>query len=204
MSIEKIWGSINNKQDDDLVSLLHTSKISKLSSHNPMDKIRKNLLLNMIWGILVCLFYLFIICYFWYWQVQVMISIVLLFSLWATYTAYKEYKKITATVSATNSVLNELKRHQHSITNWMKTQQRVALYIYPVSAAGGFLLGGVLGSGKPVHVVMGKPMMYVILLVTIAILVPACYYFARWMFKYSFGKHLEALKVNIKALEEEN
>ena len=203
MSIENIWNSINNKQDDDLNSLLHTSKISKFSSHNPMEKIRKNLLMNMIWGMLVCLVYLFIIFYFKIWQVQLLISVVLIFSLWASYTAYIEYKKIIATVSSTNSVLEELKRHLLSVTNWMKTQQRVALFIYPVSAAGGFMLGGVMGSGKPVHILMSKPMMYVILLITIAILVPICYYLARWMFNYSFGKHLDALKKNISALEEE-
>lgn len=168
-----------------------------------MEKIRRNLLINMILGMLVCLVYLFIILYFHIWQVQVLIAVVLIFSLWASYTAYIEYKKIHATVSSTNSVLDELKRHQLSITTWMKTQQRVALFIYPVSAAGGFMLGGAMGSGKPVHVIMSKPIMYVILLITIAILVPVCYYLARWMFNYSFGKHLDALKVNISALEEE-
>lgn len=168
-----------------------------------MEKIRRNLLINMILGMLVCLVYLFIILYFHIWQVQVLIAVVLIFSLWASYTAYIEYKKINATVSSTNSVLDELKRHQLSITTWMKTQQRVALFIYPVSAAGGFMLGGVMGSGKPVHVIMSKPIMYVILLITIGILVPVCYYLARWMFNYSFGKHLDALKVNISALEEE-
>jgi len=203
MSIENIWGSINNKQDDDLTSLLHTSKISKFSSHNPIAKIRKNLLMNMIWGVLICLFYLFVIIFFPYWQVQVLISIVLIFSLWALYTAYIEYKKISTTISSTNSVLDEMKRHLHSVTTWMKLQQRVALFIYPVSAAGGFILGGVMGSGKPVHVIMSKPVMYVILLVTIIILVPICYLIAKWMFNKSFGKHLDALKINISALEEE-
>ena len=203
MSIEKEWGELNNRQDDDLSSLLHTSRLSKLSSHNPLEKIKKNLLMNMAWGILVCIFYIVIIVYFRIWQVQAAMGVVLIFSLWAIYGAFLQYKQLIATVSPGGSVLSEMKRHYESINRWMKTQQQVGLLIYPVSAAGGFMLGGVLGSGKPVEVFMSKPSILITLLVCIAVLVPACYYLARWMFNYSFGKHLKALNENIKALEEE-
>lgn len=203
MSIEKKWGEINDRRDDDLSSLLQTQRLSKLSSHSPLQKIKQNLLRNMIWCILVCLLYVVIIFYFLIWQVQVAIAVVLFFSLWALYTAYIQYKELNTAISSSSSVLVELKRHYGSITNWMNTQQRVALFIYPVSAAGGFMLGGVLGSGKPVEAFMNKPVILIALLISIIVLVPVCYYMARWMFNYSFGKHLKALKENIKALEEE-
>ncbi len=203
MSIKKTWGEINDPQDDDLSSLLHASALPKLSSHNPLVKIKKNLLNNMVAAVLICILYVAVIFYFQIWQVQIAIGLVLIFSLWALYTAYRQYKKLNTTVSPHSSVLVELKRHYQSITNWMNTQQKVALYIYPVSAAGGFMLGGVLGSGKPVALFMSKPGMLVILAIAIAVLVPACWYLAKWMFNYSFGKHLKALKKNIDALEEE-
>ncbi|MBL0183449.1 MAG: hypothetical protein IPP96_14610 [Chitinophagaceae bacterium] len=79
MSIEKTWGEMNSSQDDDLSSLLQKSTLSKLSSHNPLEKIRKNLLINMIWAVLICFVYIWIIFYFNIWQVQVAISVVLLF-----------------------------------------------------------------------------------------------------------------------------
>lgn len=194
---------MDSSQDDDLSSLLQKSTLSKLSSHNPLEKIRKNLLINMIWAVLICFVYIWIIFYFNIWQVQVAISVVLLFSLWALYTAYVQYKKISTSVSSPRSLLAEMKTQCDSIGNWMKTQQRVALLVYPVSGAGGFMLGGVLGSGKPVALFMSKPPVIIAMLVSIAILVPACYWLARWMFNYSFGKHLKKLNENIKALEEE-
>lgn len=203
MNIKKIWGEINDPQDRDLTSLLQATKLSKISSHNPLEKIRKNLKMNMIWALLICLVYVVIIIYFQIWQVQLCIGLVLLFSLWALYTAYKQYNQISSEVSAGNTVLHELKRHYQSIHDWMNTQQRIALLVYPVSAAGGFMLGGVLGSGKPVEVFMHKPVMLIILLITIVILVPLCWYLARWMFNFSFGKHLKTLKKNIDELEEE-
>ena len=203
MSNQYIWDDINNKQDDDLLSLLQKPKLSKLTSHNPLEKIKKNLLMNMVWGIIICALYVFIIIHFQIWQVQVSISIVLLFSLWALYTAWLQYKKLNTSVSSNSSVLSEMKRHCESIETWLNTQQKVALIIYPVSAAGGFMLGGVIGSGKSVELFMSKPIVILILVVTILILVPACYYLAKWMCNYSFGKHLKTLQQNIQDLESE-
>lgn len=203
MSIQNTWGDIDNKQDDDLVSLLQKPQLSKLTSKSPLEKIRKNLLMNIIWGILICGLYVFIIIHFQIWQVQVSIGVVLLFSLWALYTAFVQYKKLSTIVSANSSLLTEMKRHAASINDWLNTQQKVALIIYPVSAAGGFMLGGVIGSGKPVEVFMSKPFVIIALVVTIIILVPACYYLAKWMCNYSFGKHLKALQQNILDLESE-
>jgi hypothetical protein len=203
MSINKTWNKINDPQDDDLSSLLKVSRLSNISSHNPLEKIKNNLLLNMIWGVLICLLYVVIIFYFRIWQVQLCTVVVFLFSVWALYTAFLQYRNINSTVSAFNPVLEELKRHFQSITDWMNTQQRVALFIYPISAAGGFMLGGVSGSGKTVAAFMSKPRVWVALLIALAVLVPACWYLTKWMFKISFGKHMKALKANIDALEEE-
>ncbi|HRI21722.1 MAG TPA: hypothetical protein PLA68_12250 [Panacibacter sp.] len=203
MSNDKKWAGINEPQDDDLSSLLKSSTLSKITSHSPLEKIKKNLLINMIFGVLICLLYVAVIFYFRIWQVQLCTILVLLFSLWALYTAYSQYKNINSTISAVNPVLQELKRHYQSITDWMNTQQRVALFFYPVSAAGGFILGGVSESGKTVSDFMSKPLVWVALLIALVVLVPACWYLTKWMFKYSFGKHIKSLKENIDALEAE-
>lgn len=195
------WGEINEPQDDDLSSLLKASRISQISSQNPLEKIKKNLLINMIWGIVICLLYVLIIVYFPIWQVQLCIILVMLFSLWALYTAYQQYQQINSTISPVNPVLDELKRHYQSITNWMNTQQRVALLIYPVSALGGFMLGGVSESGMTVTEFMSKPAVLIALIIALIVLVPACWYLSKWLFHISFGKHMKTLKENIDALE---
>lgn len=189
--------------DDDLLKLLQQTKLSKLTSHNPLQKIKRNLLINMIYGVLICFIYLFIIFYFQIWQVQIAISIVLIFSLWALYTAWIQYKKIDTSHPLNSSLLVELKRNYDSINHWIKSQQKVAIAIYPISATGGFMLGGVMGSGKSVEVIMSKPIILIALAITLIILVPACYYLAKWMSNYSFGKHLKSLQQNIKDLEAE-
>lgn len=203
MNIEKNWNNINTSADDELSALLREDSLSKLSSNSPLEKIKGALIMNMIWVSLICLGYIFIITYFHFWQIQLLIGIVLAFTLWALYTAFIQYKKINTTVASGNSLLQEMKRHHQSVTRWMKLQERIGLFIYPFSAAGGFLFGGVLNSGKSVEAFMSKPSVFVILFITIAVLVPAGYFGAKRMFKKGFGKHLDALNENIKALEEE-
>ena len=203
MSIEKTWGEINEGEDEDLSSLLQPNSLSKRPSNNPLEKIKKNLLINIIWAIVISIGYILIIGFFHIWQVQLSLGVVLAFTLWAAYHAWLQYKKINTMVASSGSLLDELKRHHQSISNWMKVQQQVALIIYPISAAGGFLLGGVLGSGKPVEVFMSKTVVQIALPACIIILTPAAYYLARWMYNYSFGKHLAALQKNINDLEVE-
>jgi len=203
MSAEQIWSEMNNDQDKDLSSLLKQSSLSSRPSKNPLQKIKQGLLINIGWCILISIAYAAVIIYFQIWQVQLCIGLVLLFTLWALYTAWNLYRDIKISQEVPGTLLEEMQKHYDSVTAWMRSQQKVALFVYPVSAAGGFFLGGVLGSGKPVEYFMGKPLNIILLLVCIAVLVPACYYLARWMFNYSFGKYLLSLKQNINALEEE-
>jgi hypothetical protein len=203
MSIEESWKDINNIEDGDFTKLLASAKLSKMQSTGTLQKIKRNLLISIYWSCLICLLYVVIIWRFPLWQVQLCMGFVLLFSLWALLSALAEYRKINFNVSPTNSVLDELKRHYKSLENWMHIQKRVALFIYPVSAAGGFMLGGYLASGKPVSVFMAKPAVLIALIIVIIILVPACHWLAKWMFKVSFGKCMDNLRQNIQELEAE-
>ncbi len=120
MSIEKTWGEINDGGDEDLSSLLQPNSLSKRPSNNPLEKIKKNLLINIIWAIVISIGYILIISFFHIWQVQVSLGVVLAFTLWAAYHAWLQYKKISTMVASSGSLLDELKRHHQSISNWMK------------------------------------------------------------------------------------
>jgi hypothetical protein len=203
MSTENNWKEMNGQADDDLSGMLNISEISKLQSKTPLQQLKRNLRINIIWGLIIDLFYLAILIAFAYWQVRVAISVVFLFSLWALYTAIIQYKKIPDHVSADRSLLSELKKQHQAIVRWCRMLENTGLFIYPVSAAGGFMLGGAIGSGKDIDVFLRKPLIIILFFVVIAILTPACHYLAKWMNKVAFGKHLEALQKNIQELESE-
>jgi cell division protein FtsL len=203
MSIETKWKQMNDNDDDEeLSSLLNQKKLHSLSSKSPLQKLKRSLLINIISGIIICFAYIIIIAVFYIWQVQLALFIVLVFSAWTVYSAFLQYKKLQASVTS-GPVLTELKRHHESFTKWIALQLRVSVGVYPISVSGGFMLGGVLGSNKPIEVFMSRSVVQIALLICIIVMVPAAYYLAKWLFHLSFGKHLKLLKQNIEDLEKE-
>ena len=189
--------------DEDLSSLLVAGRIGRMSSKNPLLQVKKNLMIQIVFGGLLCVFYLFLIIRFPVWPVRLCMGVVLIFSVWGIYTALEQLKRISVTVSGDSPLVPELKRNLLSLNTWIRVQQRVALLVYPISAAGGFMLGGVEGSGKSVGVFMSKPIIWIVLVITILVLVPLCYYITRWMIWSYLGRHLELLEKNITDIEEE-
>jgi hypothetical protein len=96
-----------------------------------------------------------------------------------------------------------MERHYQHIRQYMNTPQWLELLIYSTSIAGGFILGGYLGSGKPIGMFMRNPVVLLVFLITTAILVPACFYLAKWIGRRAFGQYAEQLKINIDALKNE-
>lgn len=200
MNLQEQWKQMN-RPDEDLSSLIQKGVVAA-PSKDPLEKIKRNLLINSVWGLVIAAGYVLVLIKFPVWQVLVCIGIVFLFTLWAvakTILLYREIKK----PMPHNTLLQEMERHYQGIQSWMNVQEKAALLIYPVSAAGGFMIGGSLGAGKPIDIVMSKPIMLVSLVITIAILVPICIYLAKWLNKKAFGRYAAQLKQNIDNLKTE-
>lgn len=202
MSIEKNWKKAGVQTDEQLASMLQPGLLKKWQSTNPLQKIKKNLLINIGYAIVIALIYVYIIYLFPYWQIIFCIGVVLGFTVWAAMEARILYKQIQQNNTSANSLLFELEYHYHNIKKWMHLQQKVAVIVYPFAATGGFLIGGMEGSGKSIEYLLNKPAVWATLLVALVILVPSCWLLARWMFQKSFGKYLDMLKDNIHALKQ--
>lgn len=201
MNLEEQWKQMN-RADEDLSSLIQKGVVAA-PSKDPLEKIKRNLLINSVWGLVIAAGYVLVLISFPVWQVLVCIGIVFLFTMWAvakTLLLYREIKK----PMPHNTLLQEMERHYQGIQSWMNVQEKAALLIYPVSAAGGFMIGGSLGAGKSIDVVMSKPIMLVALVITIVILVPICIYLAKWLNKKAFGRYAAQLKQNIDNLKTEH
>ncbi len=198
------WKQLNDRTDDDLSGLINLARIAKLQSQNPLAKIKRNLLLSLFLGVLICGAYVAIFSYAEYWQVKASLGIVSAFSIWALGTAFQHYRQIPPQLFSSGSLLGELIRQHQSLTNWLHAQSQLALFIYPVSAAGGFMMGGAAGSGKPVSVLMSQPLIWLAMLVVIAILVPVCHQLTKWLTRRSFGRYLDDLQQHIDELAAEN
>jgi hypothetical protein len=125
-----------------------------------------------------------------------------LFNSWIIIDSWRLYKGINANITPGNNLRQELQRNYDSFQRWWQLQERVALFINPIAVVGAFMLGGVAGSGRSLSEFLYKTPVLIVLAVCIVVLVSACYYFARWMFIYAFGKQLKKLKALIDEMEE--
>jgi hypothetical protein len=113
---------------------------------------------------------------------------------------YSMYRKVNIELPVDKSLKTALQHTYHFITDNIKFQERVALFIYPIAATSGFLMGGALGSNN-INEMMQEKAVIILLIVLLIILTPICFYITRWLYKVSYGKCLIELKEKIDELE---
>ncbi|OOQ58831.1 hypothetical protein [Mucilaginibacter pedocola] len=194
MDIEQIWKG----HQPETAGLPEVQGIAQLKpeQNSPLKRMKKLLIQNMV-GVGICIgMYVCILYFFNYWQIRALIGITLLFTLWGLLSARQLYRSVDDDVLADN-LLAELKRNRNALNSWMRIQMRVSAIIYPFSAAGGYLWGGVFASGKDVTTFMDKPSAWWVLIACVIILPPLGYMAGKWMFNKSFGKVIAQLDTNI-------
>ena len=85
-------------------------------------------------------------------------------------TNYSMYSRIKTNFPFDQSLRAVLIHSYDYISANIRFQERVALYIYPIAAASGFLMGG--ASGGDLEVMLQKKSVLLILLITVIILTP--------------------------------
>lgn len=201
MSVENNWQSLDSQTDELLSSLLSEGQFQKLHSQNPLMKIKRQLILSGWMATVLCILYSLLLIKFPFWQLLLCIGVLFLFTLAGAYTSFKNAISITPYVNGEGSLLQEMEKHYFTIKRWGDIQMKAAILVYPFAAAGGFMLGGMLGSGKSIEFFMSKPKVIIVLIITIAILVPLSLWLAKFLFNRSFGVHLKKLKANIDELK---
>ncbi len=198
MDLENIWKS-SGESDKILHQALHKD-ISTMQSKLPLKKLKNSLLSGMVWAVLITAGYMALYFFVNIWQVYIALTTLIVFNIWIMIESWKLYKSIPETITPGLSVKQELEKNYAGFKDWWRIQQRVSLFVYPIAVAGGFILGGTLGSGKSVEAFLYKPQMLMILAITIAVVVPVCYFGAKWMFGIAYGKHLNNIKMLISEL----
>ncbi len=199
MDIENIWQQ-SGGSDDALNKMLQQQDFSKLHSKLPLKRLKKNLLLGILCAALITAFYMMLFFIVHIWQVHIALVITTIFNIVVGLDTWKLYKSINENISTTNSLKDELQKNYEGFQRWWHIQEKLGLFVYPIAASGGFILGGVEGSGKTVDAFLYNPKMLLVLGVTLLILVPLCYFMAKWMFNYAYGKQLKKLKSLIDEL----
>jgi len=199
MDLENTWQQGSDDSDEMLKNLLQKYP-GNLQSKLPLKKLKNNLLHGIIWAILITVAYFILLLFVSAWQIIAAFCIMIIFNLILIAQSIKFYYATDANISISLSLKKELEKNFNGFQCWWKIQLRLSLFVFPIAATGGFILGGILGSGRPVEDFLYNATMLCILGITLLLILPLCYYLAKWMHKVTYGKHLEKLKMMIEEL----
>ncbi|MBK6346739.1 MAG: hypothetical protein IPF68_12540 [Bacteroidales bacterium] len=200
MDSKKVWQNIGGEEGM-LENLMKEGNFSRIHSKHPLSKLRNTLRISIFLSAMITMVYILFIFLIPVWQITLALIILTLYNLFIVYDSRKLYKKLPDGVLPENSLKEELSFHYGAFMQWWHLQQRTSIFIYPVAAAGGFIWGGMMGSGKTVEAFLYNPAMLIILGIILLVLVPLSYWFARILFQQMYGRHLKKLKQLIESME---
>jgi hypothetical protein len=201
-NLEELWQKAGDLTQDQ-IELKSSDYWKQSACEQPLLHIRRGLLYTSMWAVLISGIYLWVFIVYSIAWVQAGIALLLAFNAWSLAAALKLRSRIPANLSNSGSLSETIELQIRAIRGWIRTNEYSGVVLYPVSVSTGFVLGGAIGSGKPVEVFMAEPVIILFFALSIAVLVPLCFLLTRWMVKVSFGKQLALLETQLRQLKME-
>lgn len=193
--LHKAW-----QQEEGLFELDETflDKALKKDSADPIIKLRRNIGIKLIWIAGFSLMFLVLIITTDKFYNRILISPLLIAYVAGLALVYGQYR-ILNFVDKSENLSYILKAYYYRIKRIQQYELKVALFLYPISITAGFVYGFSLK--RSAEDILTDYRVLSILIVTNIILIPACYYLARWMDRKAYGKYLDQLREDINQLE---
>ena len=201
-NLEELWQR-HQPDTNGLPDMTNLGVLKPVEGLSVLKRMKKMLLINLPFEMAIAAAYFIIMITNPSWQLVVLLSVAFIFTIWGAWGTYLLYRGIDAGVKST-SLLTELTRNRDALQAWTRLQMRIALFVYPFCITGGFLLGGIVSSGKSIDVFIAKPAVLYALPVTIIMLMPLSYWLAKRLFRSTFGKLLEQFNEYIKSINQIN
>jgi hypothetical protein len=197
MELGELW----KKLDSDKLSkpVLGSVHIRKRSKH-PVQKLKNAYLITTGFSVVSLIAFIVLFFLFDEWIVKVGLVFMICSYIFFFANNFSMYRKVNIALPIDQSLKTALLHTYNFITENIRFQERVAVFIYPFATASGFLMGGSEGSGN-VMKMLERTEVWVALIVSCVVLTPLAFYLTRWMYKVSYGKCLTELKARIEELE---
>jgi hypothetical protein len=197
MDIKQIWEKLEKEklESSQTDTLLKWPKKSK----HPVNKLRQSFLI----ALLMTVFFLGLFSYLFAANnlllLRIFIGLVIAAYLFFFVINYRIYREVSQPIDFSDSLLITLKNIYQNIDRMLRFQRKSALFIYPIAASTGFLLG--FSESKDPLLVFQNPKLLLSMIGISLILTPLCYWLAIWMEKISYGKYIVQLKDLIDSME---
>lgn len=185
---------------DELLEQVLAADRPRVSIH-PLSKLQANLLRHLCWSAVITAGYLLALLLTPYWQVRGGLLAAAIFNGVIIWKGWLLYRELTQVRLAGANLLQLLRQFSDKCRRWEKLQYRLAVIVYPLAIAAGYLLGGVLATGLPLPYLLKQPLFGGGLPVTVLLLSGAGFFFARRVFHRQFGQYLVQLENDAHNLE---
>ncbi|WP_115869788.1 hypothetical protein [Marinoscillum furvescens] len=200
--LKDLWKEVNianadaEKQTSDVI---HGNAVKRSSA--PMEKLLRGIRSKAYFAIAFALVFGAIIPI-----AMPVVSQYLLIILFAAYVSgsillFQEYRILKAGIDMTQNVRTSVKNYKKRIEKVLRYEEHVALCLYPVCAASGFLLGFQWMAGE--QPILNSTKSWIIFGVVILVSTVVGYFLARYLNKKAFGPYLKQLEENLSELVEE-
>ena len=197
--LEQLWRQ--NREGDTLPeNLMDEHFLAGLPSKLPLAKLKRNLFKSIVAAVFIALAYAGVLVFLHSWLVVLGVGILIIFNGWTIISGWRLFLQLPVSVTPAHSLKQELQYHVRSFELWWSQQVKVSLFIYPVAAAAGFVIGGMAATGHQPEFFLTRPRILLFLLLLIILLMPLCYWLDRLLYRHMYGRHLAALRQAIDEL----
>ena len=183
----------------------YTEADLRADSAMPLQKLKRQWNLRIVFTVVIAPVWLVAVFYFHEIIIQLLMGLVFVANLWSLYISLNLKAKMQKGDISNLPVLENLKATHNLISTVIKLEERVFIFIYPISVAAGFF-AGISISGASNNIANSPDKALVILLVLavcIAVLTPLSHFLAKWLNKLAFGNFLKELNRVIESYENE-
>jgi hypothetical protein len=172
------------------------------SSKHTVAKIRRMYYIKSALAVIIMAF--FIALFVAFDQMLIRVGLVIVIGGYVLFlkTSITMLSKIKKELPVDKSLIQALQYTRDILQADSRFETMIGLTLYPFSGATGFFMG-FAEAGKNVNEIFTNPLLAGILMITIIILTPLCYFLSKWLHKKTYGKCLNDLSVMIHDLESE-
>jgi hypothetical protein len=199
MNLQEVWKKLELEKLEVAQPSLLNPWATK--SKHPVAKLKQAYQITTIFALVFLIAFFVLLFVFDQWVVKIGLLATIAGYIFFFVTNFSMYRKIKTELPLDGSVKQALQSTYEFITSNIRFQERTALFIYPVAAAAGYVMGAAM-EGADAWEFVQKPIALWVLLGAVIISTPLGWLLTRWMYRVSYGVCLAQLRALINELEQ--
>lgn len=197
MELQELW----KKLETEKLEVVRATSLAEWppKSKHPVRKLERAFLAALIFVIAFQGVFLYLFFSFDHPLVRTFVALVIISYLFFFVVNFRVYRKIREGIDFSENLQSTLVSIYNNVTEGLRFQRKAALFIYPIAASAGFLIG--FATEKDPSVVVEEAWILLIMVIASLVLTPVGYFLAKWMEKVSYGKYCAQLKTLIDEME---